>query len=111
MNDTEHTTQAARGRWLVPLVLAILACGVFGSTLSRSAFPGLPAKNLAWHLGLDSAPTLLDPAWGWLVRVSAALPGAAPAFWMALWSAICGAACVALLGALCSAVRGSTGKR
>ena len=105
MNDTEHTTQAARGRWLVPLVLAILACGVFGSTLSRSAFPGLPAKNLAWHLGLDSAPTLLDPAWGWLVRVSAALPGAAPAFWMALWSAICGAACVALLAALMMRVR------
>ena len=105
MNDSDNTPAAARlFRW-VPWGLAAAAFGVFWATLSRGAFPGLPAKSLAWHLGLDANPTLLDSLWGYLVRSLAALPGVDPAVGAGLLSAVCGAAVVGLVAALMMRVR------
>ena len=105
MNDSDDTTTSTRlFRW-VPWGLAAGAFGVYWATLSRGAFPGLPAKSLVWHLGLDASPTLLDSLWGLLVRMLAALPGAQPAFWAGLLSAVCGAAGVGLVAALMMRVR------
>lgn len=102
MNDSDNTTASTRlFRW-TPWALAALAFGVYWTTLSRGAFPGLPAKSLAWHLGLDASPTLLDSLWGFIVR---ALPGNDPAFWTALLSAVCGAVGVGLIAALMMRVR------
>lgn len=102
MNDSDNATVSTRlFRW-APWALAAAAFGVFWATLSRGAFPGLPAKSLAWHLGLDASPTLLDSLWGFIVR---ALPGSDPAFWAGLLSAVCGAAGVGLVAALMMRVR------
>ena len=105
MNDRDNTTASTRLFRLVPWALAAVAFGVYWATLSRGAFPGLPAKSLTWHLGLDASPTLLDPLWGGLVRALASLPGADPAFWAGLLSAVCGAAGVGLVTALMLRVR------
>jgi len=105
MNDTDNSTRWTRFHFLLPLFLLAGALGLYGLTLSTGAFPGLPAKSLTWHLGLDSAPTLLDSLWGRLVRLCAGLPGGSVAFWMGLLSALFGAACVALAGALMMRVR------
>lgn len=102
MNDSDNTTASTRlFRW-APWALAAAAFGVFWTTLSRGAFPGLPAKSLIWHLGLDASPTLLDSLWGGLVR---ALPESDPAFWAGVLSAVCGAAGVGLVAALMMRVR------
>ncbi len=105
MNESELTIRPARGHGLACLLLAAGACGLYLATLSRGAFPGLPAQNLAWHLGLNPLPTLLDSLWGRLVRLCAGLPGASVAAWTGLFSAGCGAACVGLLAALMMRVR------
>ncbi len=105
MNERDNTIPAARFRWLIPLVLALAALGVYLGTLSRGAFPGLPAKSLAWHLGLDSSPTLLDSLWGHLVRLLAGLPGGSAAFWVGAFSAAFGAVCVGLVAGLMMRVR------
>ncbi len=105
MNERDTILPPARSRWLIPLVLALAALGLYGSTLCRGAFPGLPAKNLAWHLGLDSNPTLLDSLWGYLVRLLAGLPGGPAAFWAGAFSAMCGALCVGLIAGLMMRVR------
>jgi len=104
MNDTKASTPSGRFQYGVPLLLLAAALGLYGLTLSIGAFPGLPAKSLAWHLGLDSAPTLLDSLWGRLVRICAGLPGSV-ALTMSLISAGFGAACVALVSALVIRVR------
>lgn len=104
MNETDNTTTPARFQRLAPWALAAAALGLYLATLSRGAFPGLPAKSLVWHLGLDSYPTLLDPLWGFLVRGFALLPGS-EALWAGLFSAVCGAACVAGVAALMMRVR------
>ena len=102
MNESDQTTASTRlFRW-APWVLAAAAFGVYWITLSRGAFPGLPAKSLTWLLGLDASPTLLDSLWGFLVR---ALPGGDPAFGASLLSAVCGAAGVGLVAALMMRVR------
>lgn len=105
MNDIDTETRWARIRFWLPLFLLAGALGLYGATLSTGAFPGLPAKSLVWHLGLDSAPTLLDSLWGRLVRVCDALPGAPVAFWTGVLSVVSGAFCVALAGALMGRVR------
>lgn len=105
MNEPDDTTQPARSHRLTPWLLAAMALGLYFVTMSRGAFPGLPAKSLAWHLGLDFYPTLLDPLWGILVRGFARLPGGSVAFWAGLFSAGCGAACVALVSVLMMRVR------
>ena len=105
MNDSDNTTASARNFRLAPWVLAAAAFGVYWATLCRGAFPGLPAKSLVWHLGLDASPTLLDSLWGYLVRGLAALPGPAPAVGAGLLSAACGAAVVGLVAALMMRVR------
>ena len=105
MNERDNTTSAARFRWLIPLGLALAALGLYLGTLSRGAFPGLPAKSLAWHLGLDSSPTLLDSLWGYLVRLLAGLPGGSAAFWVGAVSAAFGAICVGLVAGLMMRVR------
>ncbi len=102
MNDSDNATASTRLiRW-APWALAAAAFGVYWTTLSRGAFPGLPAKSLTWHLGLDASPTLLDSLWGFIVR---ALPGSDPAFWAGLLSAVCGAAGVGLVATLMMRVR------
>lgn len=105
MNDTDTTMPPARTRVWVPLVLALGALALYFGTLCRGAFPGLPAKSLAWHLWLDAAPTLLDSLWGRLVRVCALGAGNALPQWMGVLSAVFGAACVALISALLMRVR------
>ena len=80
MNEPHTPTSAARYRGLVSLALALASLGLYLGTLSRGAFPGLPAKSLVAHLGLDSAPTLLDSIWGLLVQACARLPGGDAAF-------------------------------
>ena len=105
MNERDNSTSAARLRRLIPLVLAVAAWGLYLATLSRGAFPGLPAKNLVWHLGLDSSPTLLDSLWGYFVRVLAGLPGGSASFWAGAFSAVFGAICVGLVAGLMMRVR------
>ncbi len=105
MNDSDNTGVSPRLFRLAPWGLAAVAFGVYWATLCRGAFPGLPAKSLVWHLGLDASPTLLDSLWGALIRILAALPGATPAYGAGLLSAACGAAVVGLVAALMMRVR------
>ena len=105
MNECDNSKGAARLRQVAVLGLALSSLVLYGFTLSRGAFPGLPAKSLAWHMWLDSAPTLLDSLWGRLVRLCALLPGDSVAFWVGLSSAVFGAACVALVAILAMRVR------
>jgi len=105
MNDTEQSSHLPRSYWLLPLLLMAGAAGLYGLTLSTGAFPGLPAKALVWHLGLDPTPTLLDSLWGRLVRLCAVLPGGSVAFWSGLLSVLFGAGCVGLASSLMMRVR------
>lgn len=105
MNDTDSTQLPAKMRWLVPLLLMAGALALYLATLSRGAFPGLPAKSLAWHLWLTSAPTLLDSLWGRLVRVCAGLTGENVALWTGWLSAMAGAAGIGVLAVLMMRVR------
>ena len=105
MNDSDNSMRPVRFRWLAVLVLFAGSLGLYVATMCRGAFPGLPAKSLAWHLGLDASPTLLDYLWGWIVRLCALLPGRPVAAGMGLVSALAGAAGVALLAALMMRVR------
>ncbi len=107
MNETNHPTPTARFRWLVPLALSVAALGLYLATLSRGAFPGLPASSLAAHLRLNFSPypMLLDSLWGYLVRAFAHLSGDSVALWTGMASAAFGAACVALVAILMMRVR------
>ncbi len=105
MNEGDMVKGPDRFRWLVLGILLAGALGLYGATMCWGAFPGLPAKSLAWHLWLDAFPTLLDGLWGRLVRVCAALPGGNVAGWMGGLSALFGAGCVAGLAALMMRVR------
>jgi Tfp pilus assembly protein PilF len=105
MNEIDNSMRPARFRWLVPLILLAGALGLYLLTMSRGVFPGLPAKSLAWHLGLDATPTLLDSLWGRLVHLCAALPGGSEAFWTGVLSAVSGAVCIAVMAALMMRVR------
>ena len=105
MNETEELTRPARFRWLVVLFLLAAGGGLYWGTMSAGAFPGLPAKSLAWHLGLDAFPTLLDSLWGRLVRLCAQLPGGSAARWTGMLSAVCGAGCAAVVAFLMMRVR------
>lgn len=105
MNERDNTIPAARSRWLIPFALAGAALALYLGTLCRGAFPGLPAKNLVWHLGLDASPTLLNSLWGYLVRALAELPGGSAAFWVGAASAVFGAICVGLIAGLMMRVR------
>jgi hypothetical protein len=105
MNESDNVKNPARFRWLVPLILLAGALGLYLGTMSGGAFPGLPARSLAWHLWLDSGPTLLDSLWGRLVRLCVLLPGDSVALWMGRLSAVFGALVVALVAALMMRVR------
>jgi len=105
MHDADDTPQPLRFRWLVMLVLLVGALALYLGTLSRSAFPGLPAKSLAWHLGLDANRTLLDALWGRLVRLCAACPGGTEALWAGVLSAVFGAIGLVLTANLMMRVR------
>lgn len=105
MNETDKTSRRPGFGWLVLAGLLAGSMALYLGTLSRGAFPGLPAKSLAWHLRLDANPTLLDPLWGQLVRLFAALPGGSEALWAGVFSAICGALVIVLAAALAMRVR------
>ena len=105
MNGPDKINHPAWRRRLACLLLAAIALVIYSATLSRGAFPGLPAQNLAWHLGLNPMPTLLDSIWGHLTRLCLWLPGANISVWMGLLSAVFGAACVGLLAALVMRLR------
>lgn len=105
MNETDTLNRPVRFRWLVVLFLLLAGLGLYLGTLSSGAFPGLPAKSLAWHLGLDATPTLLDSLWGRLVRLCANLPGGNVAFATGLLSAVFGALCAAMVSFLMMRVR------
>ncbi|MDR0994501.1 MAG: tetratricopeptide repeat protein [Verrucomicrobiota bacterium] len=105
MNGNDIVEKPLKYRWWISGGLCVLAFGLYLATMSRGVFPGLPAKNLAWHLKLDAFPTLLDSLWGLLVRWCSGLPGANTPFWTALVSVVCGALCVLLASALMMRVR------
>ena len=105
MNEPDLTNRPAWRRRLACLALAAAALALYLVTLSRGAFPGLPAQNLAWHLGLNPMPTLLDSLWGRLTRLCLWLPGGHVSAWVGLLSAVFGAACVGLLAALVMRLR------
>lgn len=105
MSDSTMTNKTPRSGWVALLILALSAIGLYVGTMSRGVFPGLPAKNLAWHLKLDYAPTLLDSIWGYLIRLLAWNPQGDIAFASGLLSVICGVAVVVLLAALMLRVR------
>ena len=102
-NANEIVDTPLRGRWWISAALAAGALGLYLATLSRGVFPGMPAKNLVWHLHLDAFPTLLDPVGGWLVRQCGRFGG--EALGSAVLSAVCGALCVFFLSALMMRVR------
>lgn len=105
MKNQDTAMRMNRVRWLTLLVLAAGALGLYVATLSRGAFPGLPAKSLTWHLWLDVSPTLLDSLWGRLIRLCAMLPGESLALEVGVMSAVFGAAVVVLVAALMMRVR------
>lgn len=70
------------------------------TSLSWTAFPGLPTQELLVHLTPGAAPSSMDPMWGRLVRLFAHLPGLPLAGWAGVFSALCGAAAIGLLGRL-----------
>lgn len=105
MNETDNSMRPARFRWLVILFLLLAGGGLYLGTMSPGIFPGLPAKSLAWHLWVDSAPTLLDSLWGRLVRLCAQLPGGSAAFWSGALSAVFGTLCAVLASLLMMRVR------
>ena len=105
MNKPDLTDRPAWWRRLACLSLAVAALALYLVTLSRGVFPGLPAQNLAWHLGLNPMPTLLDSLWGRLIRLCLWLPGGNISAWMSLLSAVFGATCVGLLAALVMRLR------
>lgn len=104
MNEEDRAMPPKRYRWWMVAVLLAGSLGLYGATMSRGVFPGLPAKSLAWHLRLDPAPTLLDSLWGGIVRLCARL-GDSTALWTGLLSVVSGALCVALVGLLVSRIR------
>lgn len=93
------------GRRLTVGLLALGAFGLFLATLSRGAFPGLPARQLSWHLWLEASPTLLDSLWGRLIRLCAVLPGDSLAVRVGVMSAGFGALCVGMVAFLVMRVR------
>ncbi len=86
---------APRRSW-IGVGLFFLSLGVYGLTLSRTPFPGLPAETLAQHLGLEGSWPGMDLVWGWMIRRLDRLRGVPVATSAAWLSAICGAACVGL---------------
>ncbi|HQF20729.1 MAG TPA: tetratricopeptide repeat protein [Kiritimatiellia bacterium] len=92
-------------RWLAAIGLGGVALVLYLATLSRGAFPGLPAKSLVWQLQLDIRPLLLDSLWGYLVWALSYLPGGSVAFWVGVSSAVFGALCVVLLSLLTMRLR------
>lgn len=105
MNEGDKVKSPDRFRWLVLGILLAGALGLYGITMCWGAFPGLPAKSLAWHLWLDASPTLLDGLWGRIVRLCATLLGGNVAGWMGGLSALFGAGCVVMVAALMMRVR------
>jgi Tfp pilus assembly protein PilF len=93
---------------LVRIFLFFVPLTVYLAAMNWAPAPGLPTQALLVHLGLGASPGVLDPLWGWLVRLFARLPGLSVAGWMGLFSALCGAACVSLLGCLMLRVRYQT---
>ena len=108
MNEDKRTNDAALWRRVAIASLAMGALGLYLATLSRGAFPGLPAQSVCWHLGFGYDPffprQLLDVLWGRLVRTLDMLPGGAVP-WAGAASAIFGSVCVALVGALTMRLR------
>mgnify|MGYP003587744327 CR=1 FL=1 len=97
MNEPDFTSRPIWWRRLAGLLITAIALGLYLTTMSWGAFPGLPAQNLAWHLGLNPMTTLLDSLWGRLIRLCLWLPGGNISVWMGIISAVCGAACVGLV--------------
>lgn len=70
------------------------------ASMSWTAFPGWPTRELLAHLEPGATRSALDPAWGMLVRLFARLPWMPVASWAGGFGALCGAASAALLGRL-----------
>lgn len=80
--------------------LFLFSLALFLASMSWAPFPGQPIQALLRQLGLDSAPAVLDPLWGRLIRLLARLRFGSVAAWAGAVSAVCGAACVGLAGRL-----------
>lgn len=89
----------------VSVAVGAVALVVYGLTVGRMAFPGLPAATLWSHLGVELPLPVLYPLWGGLVRGLDHLPGVPVALAVNVLSAICGVGCVGLLVGLMFRVR------
>ena len=87
---------------ILAAVLALAALVAYGTTLSRTAFPGLPTQALLEALGWRSLPETHALLWGILVRGCARWLGSPVAAWMGGFAALCGAAGVYLAARLAS---------
>ncbi|NLB66516.1 MAG: tetratricopeptide repeat protein [Lentisphaerae bacterium] len=94
-----------RVRWLTAGALSLGALALYLVTMSRGAFPGLPAFSMSSHLGLDAGPSLLDSLWGRMIRLLAWLPGEGLACRASALSALFGALSVGLLTMMVMRIR------
>lgn len=85
--------------------VGVVALVVYGLTVGRMAFPGLPAAMVWSHLGEGLPLPVLYPLWGWLVRVLDHLPGVSLALAVNVFSALCGVGAVGLLASMMFRVR------
>lgn len=88
--------------WVLPLLMPLLALGLYFWTLSPVPFPGAPAHALASQLLLNDSIPFLFPVWGVLLRFC---PAADPVRAATLLSAVFGALSVFLFTALVQRVR------
>ena len=88
--------------WVLPLLMPLLAFGLYFWTLAPVPFPGAPARALSSQLLLNDSIPFLFPVWGLILRL---LPGKDPAFAASLLSAIFGALSILIFTALIQRVR------
>ena len=85
---------------LIGWFLFLVSLALYLASMSWTAFPGFPTKELLDHLDPATSRSGLEPTWGMLVRLFDRLPGLSLAGWAGLFGALCGAASVALMGRL-----------
>jgi tetratricopeptide (TPR) repeat protein len=95
---TNDLTATSHARWSI--MPGLLSLAIFGVTLSRGAYPGLPADHIASAAGLTPESLAAHPLWklvtGWLAQV----PLFPLALRLNLFTALCAAVAVGLFGLL-----------
>ncbi len=95
---TNDLTATSRARWsIMPGLLALV---LYGVTLSRGAYPGLPAAHIAAAAGLAPESLAAHPLWKLLTGWLAQAPLLPLALRLNLFTALCAAVAVSLFGLL-----------